>query len=99
MNKFYYLHCCLRCGLIDSSDNLKPWSHTRCPQKNYQINRSNIFNCYHHILLTPIPTSPKTKAEHDRFWFCINFINQYPNLEAPTTMEAIAMLNGMMREH
>ena len=94
----YFLCRCLNCGIIDSSYNLKPWSHRICPKVNYIINKQKISDCYQHILLTPIPANPKTKEQVDRFVYCIDFINQYPDSNALSTRDAIDSVNNMMRE-
>ena len=94
----YYLIPCENCGLIDSTYKMKGYKHQTCPIKNYSINRQNIELCFEHILLTPIPSSPKTMAKCNEFYFVVDYINQYPDVNAIATIRLIESLNVMMRE-
>ena len=95
---YYYLLPCEKCGLIDSTYKMKGYKHQTCPIKNYSINRQNIELCFEHILLTPIPRSQKTKMQCDNFVYAVNFINEYPDVNAIATIRLIKSLNVMMRE-
>ena len=94
----YYLIPCENCGLIDSTYKMVGYKHQICPIKNYTINKQKIAICFEHILLTPIPSSQKTKIQCDNFVYAVNYINQYPDVNATTTLRIIESLNAMMLE-
>ena len=94
----YYLIPCENCGLIDSTYKMKEYKHLTCPIKFYTIDKQNIALCFEHILLTPIPSSQKTKMQCDNFVYAVNFINEYPDVNAIATIRLIKSLNAMLRE-
>ena len=95
---YYYLIPCSSCGLIDSTYKMKRYKHQTCPTKFYTIDRQNISVCFEHILLTHIPSLQKTKIQCEIFVNAINYINEYPDITATTTLRIIESLNAMMRE-
>ena len=95
---YYYLLPCSKCGLIDSTYKMKNYKHQTCPTKFDTINKQNISVCFEHILLTPIPSSPKSMQQFDNFVYTVNYINQYPDFNATTTIRIIESLNAMLRE-
>ena len=94
----YYLIPCSKCGLIDSTYKMKGYKHQTCPTKFHTINKQNIALCFEHILLSPIPSSQKTKIQCENFVYAVNYINQYPDVNATTTIRIIESLNAMLRE-
>ena len=95
---YYYLTPCSKCGLIDSTYKMKGYKHQTCPTKFYAIDKQNIALCFEHILLTHIPSSPKTLQRCNEFYFFVDYINQYPDITATTTIRLIESLNTMLRE-
>jgi len=94
----YYLLPCENCGLIDSTYKMVGYKHQTCPIKNYLIDKQKIAVCFEHILLSPIPHSRKTEQQCVNFVNAINFINQYPDINAMSTLRIIDTLNAMMYE-
>ena len=94
----YYLIPCKKCGLIDSTYKMVGYKHQICPTKFYTINKQNISVCFEHILLSPIPHSRKTEQQCVNFVNAINYINEYPDITATTTLRIIESLNAMMYE-
>ena len=94
----YYLIPCENCGLIDSTYKMVGYKHQTCPTKFYTIDRQKIAVCFEQILLTPIPSSQKTKMQCDNFVYAVNFINEYPDVNAIATIRLIKSLNAMLRE-
>ena len=78
---------------------MKGYNHQTCPTKFHTIDKQNISVCFEHILLTHIPSSPKTQIQCDNFVYdAVNYINQYPDVNATTTIRIIESLNAMLRE-
>ena len=94
----YYLIPCSKCGLIDSTYKMVGYKHQICPIKNYTINKQKIAVCFEHILLSPIPHSRKTERQCVNFVNAVNYINQYPDVNATATIRIIESLNAMMYE-
>ena len=94
----YYLLPCEKCGLIDSTYKMVGYKHQICPIKNYTINKQKIAVCFEQILLSPIPHSRKTEQQCVNFVNAINYINEYPDVNAIATIRLIESLNAMMRE-
>ena len=94
----YYLIPCENCGLIDSTYKMVGYKHQTCPIKNYLIDKQKIAVCFEHILLSPIPHSRKTEQQCVNFVYAVNYINQYPDINATTTIRIIESLNAMMYE-
>ena len=94
----YYLIPCDKCGLIDSTYKMVGYKHQICPTKFYTINKQNISVCFEQILLSPIPHSRKTEQQCVNFVNAINYINEYPDITATTTLRIIESLNAMMYE-
>ena len=95
---YYYLIPCSSCGLIDSTYKMVGYKHQTCPTKFHTIDKQNISVCFEHILLSPIPSSQKTKIQCENFVYAVNYINQYPDVNATTTIRIIESLNAMLRE-
>ena len=95
---YYYLIPCENCGLIDSTYKMKGYKHQTCPIKFFSIDRQNIELCFEQILLSPIPSSPKTLQRCNEFYFFVDYINEYPDINSTTTLRIIDALNAMMHE-
>ena len=54
--------------------------------KNYTINKQKIAVCFEQILLSPIPHSRKTEQQCVNFVNAINYINEYPDVNATATI-------------
>ena len=93
----YYLKTCRKCGLISSSYHLEHnYCHRKCKQQTYVIDKEKIYECYQNISFYEIPQKEKTFAQTRYFWFCINWINQFPDINSVTTNQALRELNKMM---
>ena len=77
---------------------MKGYKHQICPTKFYTINKQKIAVCFEQILLSPIPHSRKTEQKCVNFVYAVNFINEYPDVNAIATIRLIESLNAMMRE-
>jgi len=95
----YFLKTCKKCGLISSSYHLEHnYCHQICPQQTYIIDKEKIYECYLNLILYEIPSENKTFIKTRHFWFCINWINQFPDINSATTNQVIRELNKMMNE-
>ena len=93
---YYFLEICKSCGLIDSTYQLQNGKHLKCPHIDFDIDKQKIERCNQKLRCCSIPTEKKTRDQHRHFWFCVNFINEYPDIDAVSTKMAINQLNNIL---
>ena len=92
---YYFLEPCRKCGLIDSTYYFKNVTHKDCPHVDFNIDKQSIIACNELLISCSIPTDIISMDQHRHFWWCINFINEYPDIDAVSTRMAIRRLNDI----
>ena len=93
---YYFLEICKSCGLIDSTYHLLNGKHLKCPHIGFDIDKQGIEQCNQMLFCCSIPSEVKMRDQHRNFWFCVNFINEYPDKNAISTKMAINHLNNIL---
>ena len=93
---YYFLEICKSCGLIDSTYQLQNGKHLKCQEVLYNIDKQKIEQCNQLLFCCSIPTEKKTRDQHQHFWYCVNFINEYPDKNSTSTKMAITQLNNIL---
>ena len=93
---YYFLEPCRKCGLIDSTYYFKNVTHKDCPHVDFDIDKQGIIACNGLLVSCSIPTDTISIEQHRNFWWCINFINEYPDIDAVSTRMAIRHLNDIL---
>jgi len=92
---YYFLEPCRKCGLIDSTYHFTIGKHLKCPHIDFNIDKQSIIACNELLISCSIPTHIISMDQHWHFWWCINFINEYPDIDAVSTRMAIRRLNDI----
>jgi len=62
----------------------------------YFIDKQSIIACNGLLVSCSIPTDTISKDQHRNFWWYINFINRYPDINAESTRMAIKRINDIL---